>query len=161
MYPHHQREILFFVCLDFCFFVWKKKDKKKRQKKIQKSNKWNRKWGNRNINSRRKRTNLTTENRNRKADLFRFQHTHGRSDLDNRRKCWGRLIAIPLHSKKWSLNFISFWLLNVHLSTANFYYVIAQICRDVVPTGTNTPGEVIKEVLLEFFLRPRKCSQRH
>jgi hypothetical protein len=46
--------------------------------------------------------------------------------------------------------FISFWLLNVHLSTANFYYVIAQIRRDVVPTGTNTPGEVIKEVLFEF-----------
>jgi hypothetical protein len=35
--------------------------------------------GNRNINPRRKRTNLTTENGNRKAELFRFQHTHRRT----------------------------------------------------------------------------------
>jgi hypothetical protein len=39
MYPHHQREILFFVCLDFCFFCLEKKERKKRKKKIQKSNK--------------------------------------------------------------------------------------------------------------------------
>jgi preprotein translocase subunit YajC len=34
MYPHHQREILFFVCLDFCFFCLEKKERKKRKKKF-------------------------------------------------------------------------------------------------------------------------------
>lgn len=72
----------------------------------------------------------TQQPKNRKKGEFLLSsHTHAYQTIGEN---VGDVSTIPIN-KKINYHFISFWLLHVHLSTANFYE-IANMCRDVVPT---------------------------